>query len=134
LLGWCRQWGLQAADAEDVAQGVLLKLANKMQSFVYDPGRSFRGWLRTLAHHAWSDFIEGQRRSGRPAAEALERLETVAARDDLTERLKEEFDREILDEAMARVRLRVAPQKWDVFHQTAIEGLTGAEVAARFDM
>ena len=134
ILGWCRQWGLQPADAEDVAQTVMLKLAAKMQGFEYDPGRSFRGWLRTLAHHAWSDFVEGQRRVGRGETGVLDQLQTVAARDDLTARLNDEFDREILDEAMARVRLQVTPAKWEIFRLTAIDGQSGAEVAAKHDM
>src|SRR5262249_59472623 len=36
---WCRQWNLQEADAQDVAQTVLLKLAGKMPAFDYDPSR-----------------------------------------------------------------------------------------------
>src|SRR4051812_8102449 len=54
LLGaWGRHWGLQEADAEDVAQAVLLRLAVKLRQFDYDPAQSFRGWLRTMARHAW---------------------------------------------------------------------------------
>ena len=52
IYGWCRSWSLQEADAQDVTQIVLLKLADKMQAFRYDPALSFRGWLRTVAHHA----------------------------------------------------------------------------------
>ena len=54
IYGWCRLWNLQEADAEDLTQDVLLKLAEKMQTFVYDPAKSFRAWLKTLARHAWS--------------------------------------------------------------------------------
>lgn len=49
---WCRRWHLQDADAEDVTQAVLAKLTGKMGSFEYDPARSFRAWLKTVAHHA----------------------------------------------------------------------------------
>ena len=45
IRGWCRRWGLQEADAEDVTQDVLLRLAQKLGTFQYDPARSFRGWL-----------------------------------------------------------------------------------------
>jgi RNA polymerase sigma-70 factor (ECF subfamily) len=45
------------------------------------------------------------------------------------QRLEEEFDRELLEEAMARVRLRVAPQTWEAFRLTALEGRPGAEAA-----
>src|SRR5438445_4823458 len=63
---WCRQWKLQDADAADVTQTILVKLTQKLRAFAYDPPRSFRGWLRTVAHHAWRDFEDGRR--GRPAA------------------------------------------------------------------
>jgi RNA polymerase sigma-70 factor (ECF subfamily) len=39
---WCRRWGLQEADVQDVTQTVLVKLATKMRTFVYQPGGSFR--------------------------------------------------------------------------------------------
>ena len=46
-----------------------------MRSFAYDPGKSFRGWLRTLAHHAWADFIESRQRPGRGAGDsAVDRM------------------------------------------------------------
>ena len=37
--GWCRHWGLQPADADDVTQVVLLKLAGRLRGFTYDPAR-----------------------------------------------------------------------------------------------
>src|SRR5712671_4103696 len=60
---WCRQWKLQEADAEDVTQNVLLRLARNLRSFSYDATRSFRGWLRTLTQHALSDFLEDRQGS-----------------------------------------------------------------------
>ena len=44
--GWCRRWGLQEADAQDVCQDVLVKLVRAMRAFRYDPAQSFRGWLK----------------------------------------------------------------------------------------
>ena len=48
IYGWCRTWGLQEADAEDVAQEVIAKLAQKMAGFQYDRSRCFRAWLKTI--------------------------------------------------------------------------------------
>src|SRR5438309_492784 len=62
ILGWCRQWKLQESDAQDVAQMVLLNLAGRMRTFAYDPSKTFRGWLRVLTQHAWSDFVDARRR------------------------------------------------------------------------
>ena len=130
---WCRAWGLQDADAEDVAQTVLLKLATRLRDFVYDPGKSFRAWLKTVAHHAWLDFLDARKRAGQGSGDTtvLGQLNSVEARDDLLGRLHEAFDQELLREAVARVRLRVAPQTWEAFRLTTEEGLSGAEAAAR---
>ncbi len=136
IYGWCRKWGLQEADAQDVTQMVLLNLARKMREFAYDPSKSFRAWLKTLTHHAWSDFLESRQRPGLGSGDSRTEgvLHSLAARDDLVQQLEAEFDRELLEEAMARVRLRVAPQTWQAFALTALEGHSGAEAAARIPM
>src|SRR5271154_3817185 len=68
---WCREWKLQDADAKDVTQTILVKLTQKLRAFVYDPSRSFRSWLKTVAHHTWRDF-EVSRRHAQPAAGGCE--------------------------------------------------------------
>src|SRR6266849_4851034 len=133
---WCRHWRLQDADAQDVTQDVLLKLANKMRTFVYDPSLSFRGWLRTLTHHAWSNFQQSRRRALSCSGDhgSVELIQTIPARDDLVTRLEEEFDREVLEEAMARVRLRVQPRTWEAFRLLTLEGWPGAQAADKLAM
>jgi RNA polymerase sigma-70 factor (ECF subfamily) len=133
---WCRRWKLQDADAEDVTQEILLKLAQKLRAFTYDPSRSFRGWLKTVAHHAWRDFVDSPRH-GRAAAgdsEVRELMQTLEAREDLVQKLEEAFDQELLEAAKVQVRLRVAPHTWEAFRLVALEGLPAAEVAARVQM
>jgi RNA polymerase sigma-70 factor (ECF subfamily) len=136
IYGWCRHWGLQEADAEDVTQEVLLKLSGKMHDFRYDRSGSFRAWLKTLTHHAWQDFATSRRRAGEGGGGSAmwDMLHTVEAREDLLARLGDEFDRELLDRASARVRQRVQPHTWDAFHLTAVEGLSGAETARQLGM
>lgn len=136
LFRWCRAWGLQEADAQDVTQNVLVKLVHKLRSFEYDAGRSFRAWLKTVAHHAWRDFVEEQDRGGRAAGdEKIARLLSDAeARADFAKQLETAFDLEMLGEAIERVKLRVAAQTWEAFRLTALEGLSGAEAAQRIPM
>jgi RNA polymerase sigma-70 factor (ECF subfamily) len=136
IYAWCRKYRLQEADAQDVTQNVLLKLAQKMRDFTYDPERSFRAWLKTLTVHAWSDFLKARQRPGLGSGDSAVNgvLHTAAAREDLVKHLEEEFDRELLEEAMLRVQLRVAPQTWQAFRLTAFEGLSGAEAARRIPM
>jgi RNA polymerase sigma factor (sigma-70 family) len=129
---WCLRWKLQDADAQDVTQMVLLKLVRHLPDFAYDPSRSFRGWLRTLTAHSWSDFIRDQVRGVRGAADpsVADRLDTVQARVDLVRHLEETYDQELLELAMADVRERVEEHTWEAFRLTAMEGLGAAEVAA----
>jgi RNA polymerase sigma-70 factor (ECF subfamily) len=136
IYGWCRQWHLQDADARDVTQAVLARLAARMRTFTYDPSKSFRAWLKTLTHHAWRDYVEDQQRAGVGSGDSRvqELLHHLEARADLVRQLEEAFDHELLEAAIARVRLRVAPRTWEVYRLAALEGRPGAEVAKLFQM
>src|SRR4029077_13493363 len=91
--------------------------------------------LKTVAHHAWRDFADGQ---GRAQASGNERvwdlLQSVEAREDLIQKLEEAFDHELLEAAKVQVRLRVAPHTWEAFQLVAIDGLPAAEVATKVQM
>ena len=136
VYSWCKNWNLLDADAQDVSQNVLLLLADKMRTFEYDSSGSFRGWLRKVTRHAWNDFRERQQRAGAGAGgnRVQAWLDNLPAPDDLIRSLEEQFDCEILEEAKARVQLRLAPQTWEAFRLTAVEGLTAAEVAKQIPM
>lgn len=136
VLAWCRAWGLQDADAHDVTQTVLMKLATRLPEFEYDPTQSFRAWLKTVTHHVWHDIAVKNSRPGRGSGDTgtFEKLDEVEARDALTRSLEDAYDEELLREAMGRVRLRVEPRTWEAFHLLAIEELPGAEVARRVGM
>jgi len=134
--GWCRRWRLQGADADEVTQAVLVKLADRMRGFRYDPSRSFRAYLKTLARYAWCDLLKARMRPGQGSGDTavLRALEAVGAGDDLVRRFDEQLDRELLEEAQERVRQRVEPQTWEAFRLTAIEEMSGAEAAARLGL
>jgi RNA polymerase sigma-70 factor (ECF subfamily) len=136
IYAWCRAWGLQKADALDVTQEVFLKLALRIRDFQYNSSGSFRAWLKTVTHHAWQDYLDSQRKPGQGSGgdAASNQLAAIEARDDLTGRLEEAFDQEVLREAVARVRLRVEPRTWDAFRLLAMEELSGAEAAHRLGM
>jgi RNA polymerase sigma factor (sigma-70 family) len=136
IFQWCLGWRLQESDARDVTQDVLLKLHGLLAKFAYDPSRSFRGWLKTLTHHAWRDLVDDRKRlddgTGDSGMQGF--LESVVAGDDLVKHLEEEFRRELMDEAMERVRQRVAARTWDAFRLTALEGCSGAAAADQLEM
>jgi RNA polymerase sigma-70 factor (ECF subfamily) len=137
IYGWCRQWRLQEADAQDVTQEVLAQLVRKLRTFTYDPHKgTFRGWLKTLTHHAWCDYLEERRRAGgvKGGPEVLARLDTLEARQDLLGALAEVFDLELLGEAQARVQLQVSPRDWKIFQELAVAARPGPAVARELGM
>lgn len=124
---WCRRWNLQEADTEDVTQGLLVNIPTKMRSFQYDPKvGSFRAWLKTVVRHALADFVRARQKLGKTSHAALE---SVEAEQDLIKELDERFERELLEEAMARVELRVSKPTWEAFRLTAIEQQSGKQAA-----
>src|SRR5277367_5157295 len=70
LYRWCRAWNLQEADAWDVTQDVLVKLARRLGDFKYDPAQSFRAYLKTLAHYACYDLLAACRKAGTGSADS----------------------------------------------------------------
>lgn len=133
IRGWCLHWGLQDADASDVTQNVLLRLTAKLPQFKYDHTKSFRGWLKTLAHHAWHDFVTeaGFRHRGSGDLAVHDQLHSVEARNDLAARVEATFDKELLEIAMGRARGRVANNTWEAFRLTALDGVAPATAAER---
>lgn len=134
ILRWCRKWNLQEADAHDVTQTVLLKLADKMRTFTYDPKLSFRAYLKTLTNYALCDFLDGQKNVAAGGSIAMEMMQTVEARADLVDQLKSAFDQELLETAMEHVQARVEPHTWEAFRMTALDGLSGAEAGEKLNM
>lgn len=130
---WCRHWGLQEADAEDVTQNVLVELLRQMRNFVYDPTGSFRAWLRTVAYRGWCRFVEHRQRRKTSSGD-VDLLATAEAYEDLLQNLIRESERETLEAAMGVVRLRVQPHTWEAFRLTALEGRPGNEVADALKM
>jgi RNA polymerase sigma-70 factor (ECF subfamily) len=133
---WCRRWGLQEADTQDVAQTVMLKVLGAVQAFRYDPNQKFRAWLKTITHHAWQDLVRGRREvgAGMDTVSVADPLLTLEARDDLGTRLAAAYEEELVEQALARVRPRVQPPTWEAFRLTAVEGLSGSEAASRLGM
>lgn len=136
ILAWCRKYGLQDADARDVTQEVLLQVSRQVQRLQYDPARKFRGWLRAVVHGAWCQWVERNLGRERGAADTamLTVLEQAPARDDLLARMDAEYDRELLELAMQRIRRRVEPQTWQAFELLALQRLSGTEAADRLGM
>jgi RNA polymerase sigma factor (sigma-70 family) len=133
---WCRRWGLQDSDAQDVTQDVLVALARQMNTFVYDEAGSFRAWLKTVAHRSWIKFLEHRRRAGLASGNASvgDFLESISVGQDWVQLVEGDSDWALLDQAIARVRRRIQPRTWEAFRLLALEDLSGAAVAGQLGM
>lgn len=136
IYSWCRGRGLQAVDAEDVTQNVLVRLTKVMLRFEYDSSMSFRCWLRTVVQNLVNDFLRDRVRStgdGKVAC-MMSRLEEAEATQDLLSRLDDLFDLELLEEAKARVRIRVSNARWKAWSLMAEKNLPAIEVSRMIGM
>jgi len=129
---WCREHGLQSADAADVAQEVLVRFWRQSSRFRYEPGATFRGYLRSIVDGAVADWYSEQRRaaSGAGRTSPLPDLARLPARLDLAARVEEAFDTELMTLAMRDVRERVQPHTWRAFHRQVFDQCSGIDVAA----
>lgn len=126
--------GLQHSDAEDVAQGVLVSVANRVAQWKMDPERArFRTWLRRIVRNATINALERRPADrGIGGTTAVQSLGNVASdHESLTEQLEIEWRREAFRWASDEVRNEVEPSTWDAFWLSAVEGVEPSEVAAR---
>src|SRR5262249_26599842 len=103
---WCRQWKLQDADAEDVTQEILAKLAQKPRDLHYGPARSLPGLLKAGTPPRLREFLDGpRRRAAAGDSRAWGLNATLEARESLRPKPEGAFDHEPLGPAKVRVRL-----------------------------
>ncbi len=135
ICAWCLRRNVQAADAENVTQQVLVNMLLYIHTYKPEQG-GFRKWLKVVTRHALGDCLQRQARAGQGTgdSEVLGVLKSVPAREDLVKALAEEFDLELLEVAMAWVREQVEPATWEAFCLTEREGVSSAEAAARLQM
>jgi DNA-directed RNA polymerase specialized sigma24 family protein len=135
---WCRGCGLSDADRDDVVGMVLLKIAERMQrGYVYDPRRTFRGWLRAVVVSQVGEFKAqkyrqvGQGSGDSGAQEALEQLAAPERAEDLERDLEG-----LLQAALTTVKERLGAdsEKWQSFWLTAVEKQRGSAVARRLGL
>jgi RNA polymerase sigma factor (sigma-70 family) len=132
ILRLARRKGMQEADAEDVAQQVLVQVSRVAQEREHDPERAkFRTWLHRVAHNAILNALtrgKPDRGSGDSALLAVLNQHASQTGPD-SELLRLERRREIFRWAARQVRQEFHEATWDAFWQTAVEGRPAESVA-----
>ena len=129
--------GLSDQEAEDVVQETVIGVARKMPEFQYQPDVcSFKGWLMHVTRCRIADRFRRRRTQNVPmsaprpdtTAETTLNLRDPAA--DVLEGIwNEEWQKNIVDVALERVRRQSNPEHYQIFHLHAVKGLGVRDVA-----
>ncbi len=143
IRSWCREYRLDDEFARDVTQLFWMELADKMRSFRYDPGRRFRGWLRSCFHWRAVDAIRERSRE-EPDVRSLDdpsctdvegpllASEPFIVDDEPAPRRLLLLD--LAEQVQAAVREKIHARSWDVFWHISIDGWTTRETADALNM
>lgn len=125
ILRLARQSHLQDADAEDLAQQVLVAIAKAVESREHDLQRAkFRTWLNRVARNAILNALtraKPDRGSGDSALLAVlyQQESNSSPHSDL---LDLEYRREVFRWAARQIRREFQQSTWDAFWMTAVDG------------
>ncbi len=137
-----RKAGLNEVEAEEVVQDTVISVAKKMPGFHYDPAvDSFKGWLLTVSRWRILDQLKKRqaaqihplhtsavtKEEGTHTA-TIERVPDPAGFD-LTTVWDEEWEKNLLQTALARIKRQVHPQHYEIYHLHVILGKPVREVA-----
>jgi len=125
IYGLARKSGLNEEDAQDVVQETLVSVANNMPNFKYDPKLgSFKSWLRTLIRWRISDLVRkrGQVTTVPIQTESEGGEETFTPKElpdkstqTMDQLYEQEWQKNVLDAAVAKVKRKLDPQKYQIF-------------------
>jgi RNA polymerase sigma factor (sigma-70 family) len=125
----CRH-GLQDADAADLSQEVMGKIASAIRTFEYCPERGrFRDWLLTITRQRLAQFHESRARLTEQLHSSgdLEQLAEGAERPDAA--WTDDFNAHVLEVALQRARPHFEPMTWRAFERVWLENRSAAETA-----
>lgn len=133
--------GLNEAEAHDVVQETMVSVAKHMPAFKYDPVLgSFKAWLLNLTR--WRITDQFRRRGPLPVqpnaatetgtiTDPLDRVMDPASQE-LDRVWEEEWEKNLLQSAIVRVKQRLDPQKFQIFDLYVNKGIDPNKVADAF--
>jgi RNA polymerase sigma-70 factor (ECF subfamily) len=133
-----RSWLLRiqdvSAEADDLAQDVLVVLIRELPSFERWRDGSFRAWLRKIALNRIRNHQKLQRRRSVVSAadDLLAQLEDPAS--DLSRQWEQDHDKHVFPKIPALVQADSDANPWEAFTRFAIDGRPAAQVAEELGM
>ena len=125
-----RRRGFQDADAQDLAQRVLLSVAGAISGWEGDPQRArFRTWLARVARNAIIDALRRAKPDAGPGGTtALQKLAEQPA--SAGEELEREHRREVFRWSAKQIRWEFSEETWQAFWRSTVDEEPAQQVAA----
>jgi RNA polymerase sigma factor (sigma-70 family) len=142
IFGVARKRGLNDTEAQDVVQETMLSVAKSMPSFNYDRSTgSFKAWLLNLT--SWRITDQFRKRGPFDASHSLDgtkdgasglenRVDESGSDKELARIWDEEWRTNLLQIAINRVKVRLAPDKYQIFDFSVNKGWPSDRIAAAF--
>ena len=129
-----RKRGLQEADAFDLTQEVMSRVARSIANWDPDPERgSFRGWLATITRNMVVQFFRKNNRLPKSGnrSEIQDLLNNQPDESIESREFDIEQDRQVFAWAANKIKDQFEPNTWTAFWDTAVNGQPITEVAQR---
>lgn len=128
---------VQDAEAREIVQEVLIRIARAIDRFDPKSGGSFRGWLSQTTRRVAVDrfrYMESREQAtGGDKLDAFANLSEDARESTSKSQVENEFDdehrKQLFRHAAGQVKAMVAETTWIAFWETAVNNRSGEEVA-----
>jgi len=141
IYGVALKSGLTATEAQDVVQETMISVAKHMPAFKYDSTiGSFKTWLLNMTRWRITDQLrkrgpfDASHSAGEETATGTRTVDKVVdpASQDLDALWNAEWEKNLLDAAMAKVKRQLDPQKFQIFDLYVNKEWPPEKVAATF--
>jgi len=135
--------GLRAEQAEDVVQETVISVVKTINSYRYEPSVTFKGWLHHLVRRRVADHF---RREGRRELLLDDAIPPESADESLVGQIadpaasvldavwEEEWQRNLVEAALERLKPQVSVKQYQVFYLHVIKGQAVREVAGTMNV
>jgi RNA polymerase sigma factor (sigma-70 family) len=132
-----RSRGLQEADALDMTQEVMARVAKAVNHWDPDPQRgTFRGWISRITRNLVIEFLRSKNRRPVTSSDSSidQFIQSTPGPSPETELFDLEHQRQVFVWAAEKVRGSFRPKSWQAFWLTAVDNRSADDVANELGM
>ena len=129
--------GLQAADAHDLVQEVMTRVARSIANWDPDSSKgSFRGWISRIARNLIIDFMRNKNRLPITSdhSDIRKMIESTPAESKDSQWLDLEYEKQVFIAAANQIKHKFNEKTWQAFWLTAVENNSVESTATLLSM